>query len=396
MREGIKGRFYSFKKLKAFSVKNIKSKNVYWFHAASLGEFFQIEPIIKGIKKAGENNQIIVSFSSPSGINNVSNNFIDLKIYLPFDFPWTAQKILTLVKPKKIIFASYDIWPNFLWACKIKNIHLSIISAKIQRSSAKFSPVLRSFYQNLYRLFDTIYTITEDDIILFKELIGAKKIPIMSPMGNPRFDMIYNEFKHKKIIKNPISKRSQVILIGSSHSEDDLILIPALINLFKNFPKLRVIHAPHEPSKSQIKNLTKNYANYGLKPVILKDYESILSSTKKIIIVGEVGFLSDLYWLSLISYVGGGFSSGLHNIMEPAIASNPIVFGPRYHKFVEAKQSINLGGGFCAHDSIKLENVMEKLLSNKSLLLKSSKASFKLIEMNIGASKRIIDGLLFD
>ena len=155
-----------------------------------------------------------------------------------------------------------------------------------------------------------------------------------------------------------------------------------------------MIHAPHEPSKSQIKKLIKNYSNSGLKTVILNDYESILSSTKKIIIVGEVGFLSDLYWLSIISYVGGGFSSGLHNIMEPAIASNPIVFGPRHHKFVEAKQSINLGGGFCINDSISLENIMKKLLSNKSLLEKSSKASFKLIKKNTGASKRIIDSIL--
>ena len=122
-----------------------------------------------------------------------------------------CSKNTYISETKKNNFASYDIWPNFLWACKIKNIPLSIISAKIQRSSTKFLPVLKSFYQNLYRLFDTIYTITEDDKIIFKELIGAKKIPIMSPMGNPRFDMIYNEFKHKKIIKTQSPKETNYL-----------------------------------------------------------------------------------------------------------------------------------------------------------------------------------------
>ena len=74
-------------------------------------------------------------------------------------------------------------------------------------------------------------------------------------------------------------------MIGSSHSEDDLILFPALINLFKNFPELRVIHAPHEPSKSQIKNLIKNYSNSGLKTVILNDYESICLLQKKLLLL---------------------------------------------------------------------------------------------------------------
>ena len=89
-----------------------------------------------------------------------------------------------------------------------------------------------------------------------------------------------------------------------------------------------MIHAPHEPSKKQNKSIIKNYSKSGYESVILNDLESIKTSSKKIIIVGGVGFLADLYWLSTISYIGGGFSSGIHNIMEPAIASNPVVFGP--------------------------------------------------------------------
>ena len=130
--------------------------------------------------------------------------------------------------------------------------------------------------------------------------------------------------------------------------------------------------------------------------MILNNLESIQTSSKKIIIVGGVGFLADLYWLSTISYIGGGFSSGIHNIMEPAIASNPVIFGPKHLKFIEAKQSISFGGGYCINDTISLENIMKTLLTNESLLIKSSKASFKLIKKNIGASKKIINGILND
>ncbi len=396
VREGLKGRLSTKKKLEIFSNKIKANEDIYWFHAASLGEFHEIKPIIKGIKKIGVEKRIIVSFFSPSGFNNAFSSAIDLKIYLPFDFLWSIQKTLTVIRPKKIIFSSYDIWPNLLWACKIKNIHLSLVSAKIQRTSIKFSPIVRNFYKTIYSLFNTIYTITEEDKKIFKELIGFNNKSIISSKGNPRFDKIYNDFEHKRITKNPVSKRNLIILIGSSHPEDDLILFPALKNLFNTFYDLRVIHAPHEPRKKQIKSIKKNYSKLGYESMILNDFKSIKTSSKKIIIVGEVGFLADLYWLSTISYIGGGFSSGIHNIMEPAIASNPIIFGPKHLKFIEAEQLIALGGGYYVNDTISLENTMKTLLTDENLLIESGKASFELIKKNIGASKGIINGILND
>ena len=75
----------------------------------------------------------------------------------------------------------------------------------------------------------------------------------------------------------------------------------------------------------------------------------------------------------------GGFHQ-IHNIMEPAVASKPVIFGPKHLKFIEAKQSIILGGGYCINDTISFENIMKTLLTDKSLLIKSSKASFNLIK----------------
>ena len=396
IRQGLKGRFQTYKRLKLFMKKKHTINDIYWFHAASLGEFYQIKPIIEGMKKIKKENVMFISFSSPSGMNYAFSDAIDLKFYLPFDFPWTIQKVLTLVKPKKVIFATYDIWPNFVWFCKTKNIHLNVMSAKIGRHSIKCRPVIMNLYKSLYKLFDTIYTTTEKDKNRFERMVGSKVKPIVSSLGNPRFDKIFNDSKEFIDSKPTIQDREQIILIGSSHSRDDLIIIPALINLMTDFPKLRIIHAPHEPSHNCIKNIKDTYSKLGHDSIILKDLKSIESSKKGIIIVGEIGFLSKLYWLSIITYIGGGFSSGIHNIMEPAVASNPVVFGPKHQKFNEAELILRLGGGFCVYDTNSVENTFKKLLSDKSLLVKSGKASFNLILNNIGSSERIINGILLD
>tara|TARA_Y100000768_G_scaffold223159_1_gene168366 strand:- start:605 stop:1879 length:1275 start_codon:yes stop_codon:yes gene_type:complete len=396
LKEGLKGRFQTYERIKLFLGRKHTSNDIYWFHAASLGEFYQIKPIIEGMKKMKKDNVIFISFSSPSGMNYAFSDAIDLKFYLPFDFPWTIQKVLTLVKPKKVIFSTYDIWPNFIWFCKTKNIHLNVMAAKIEHHSIKYRPIIMNYYKSLYKLFDTIYTITEKDKNRFERIVGSKVKPITLSLGNPRFDKIFNDAKEFIDIKPTIQDREQIIVIGSSHSSDDLILIPALINLMADFPELRIIHAPHEPSHNYIKNIKDTYSKFGHDSIILNDLESIESSKKEIIIVGKVGFLSKLYWLSIITYIGGGFSSGIHNIMEPAVASNPVIFGPKYHKFSEAELILKLGGGFCVYDSNAVESAFKKLLLDKPLLKKSGKASFNLILNNIGSSERIINGILLD
>ena len=396
LREGLKGRFQTYDRLELFLKKKCSSNDIFWFHAASLGEFYQIKPIIEGMKKINDDNILFVSFSSPSGMNYAFSDAIDLKFYLPFDFPWTINKVLSMVKPKKVIFSTYDLWPNFLWFCKTKNIHINILSAKIEDSSIKLRPFVVNFYKSLYKLFDTIYTITEEDKYRFVKMIGFKDKPIISSLGNPRFDKIFDDSKEFIDRKPALVDRDQIILVGSSHSKDDIILIPALVNLMRDFPNLRIIHAPHEPNHNYTRKIKDMYSKFGYDSIILKDLESIESSKKGIIIVGEVGFLSKLYWLSIITYIGGGFSNGIHNIMEPAVASNPIIFGPNHKKFSEADIVIKLGGGFCVHNRNTIESKLKMLLSDKQLLEKSGKASFNLILNNIGSSKKIINGILFD
>ena len=119
IRAGFLGRLKSKKILNTF-IKNSKNdvKDVFWFHAASLGEYEQIKPVLSGLKEVEPNSYFILSVFSPSGYDYVKDDQIDCKIYLPFDFYWTIRACLLIVKPKKIIFAGYDVWPNLIWAAK--------------------------------------------------------------------------------------------------------------------------------------------------------------------------------------------------------------------------------------------------------------------------------------
>ena len=132
LRQGISGRFNSLSKLNLYFKSRSHSPIVYWFHAASLGEFYQVKPVLEGLKDVKPELKTIVSFSSPSGFNNAKSAAIDLKIFMPFDFPWSVRKALKIARPKKVIFASYDIWPNMIWIAGWRDIHTNMFAARVK------------------------------------------------------------------------------------------------------------------------------------------------------------------------------------------------------------------------------------------------------------------------
>ena len=161
-----------------------------------------MRPVLEGIKEIEPNSLAVVSFFSPSGYQNASSELIDLKVYLPFDFFWSVKRSLDLVQPKKLIFSSYDIWPNFIWYAKRKHIHTNIFALRLKNNSYKLKPVFRNFYRSDYKSFSTIYTISENDSLTIRFLIrkmnskkkkdrflylGRRKISIRNFNQNQRF-----------------------------------------------------------------------------------------------------------------------------------------------------------------------------------------------------------------
>ena len=137
IRNGFIGRLKTRRKLADFKNNTSFSEN-YWFHVSSHGEYQQVQSIIAELKKDNSIG-IIVSFFSPSGFNNVHDNNIDCKIYLPFDFLISLYRSLKIVKPSKFIIASYDVWPNVISICKILGIKTLLISLRIHPNSFKLS-----------------------------------------------------------------------------------------------------------------------------------------------------------------------------------------------------------------------------------------------------------------
>ncbi len=111
-----------------------------------------------------------------------------------------------------------------------------------------------------------------------------------------------------------------------------------------------------------------------------------------VLIIDNVGMLSRIYQYAVITYIGGGFNkSGIHNTLEAAVWGKPVIFGPNYQKFKEARELIKTGGAFSINNANQLKQVLEIFLSDHAMLNQSGNAAKKYILKNQGATEKIIN-----
>ena len=393
IRVGLAGRFESIHILnKYFNQDNIKS-NIYWFHCSSHGEYLQVEQIINGLKKKDNNSIILLSFFSPSGFVNCKNDNVDCKIYLPFDFLWTIKKAIKIVNPNAIILANNDIWYNFLNVSQSKNIKTYLIGAESKQFHKNILSTAYYIYKPIYFSFSKIFAVDENDQKNIFNYLKNKTISEIPVTGNPRFDQVIQRSKkqHERG-KIDISKREDILLMASMHKEDRNMILAQLIKYLKN-TNIQVYWISHEPNSQENKYLSNIFNRNSLSTEVIDSIKSIGQVNSRIVIINAVGVLADLYWITKVTYVGGGFSSGVHNLMEPAVAGVPMIFGPRYKKFKEAVEIVSQNAGFSISKSIDFNDFLNFYFNSEENLIHSSESARNIILNHSGASVKILNHL---
>ena len=374
------GRKNSFKILR--EEINPTDKNI-WFHVASLGEFEIAKPLIESLKSKMGDLKIIVTFFSPSGLENSKDyKFADSMVYLPIDLSVNAKKFIKIVNPKVAVFIKNDIWSNYIYYLKQNNSIIYSISSKFNESQFYFKFYGIWFLEKLRNI--NYFYVQDFDSKNILENYSLKNISIS---GDSRFSSVIKTLEENKSIKNIekfIDKKK--CFIAGSVWEKDINLINKVV-LENN---IKSIIAPHDISSNFIKKLENLYGNNAVKFSCLNSKDDF---NKKILIIDSIGSLKYIYKYGYVSYIGGGMSNnGLHNILEPAVFSCPVIIGKNYKGFSEAKDLIELGGVYSVKNSDEFSKVFSEL-DDTELRIRSGKINFNYILKSVEKNSIILNSL---
>ncbi len=383
-----------------------KSGKVLWVHVASLGEFEQGRPIIEAFRETNPDWQIVLSFFSPSGFS-IRKNYphADFVCYLPADTRRNARDFLDIIQPDLVIFVKYEFWANFLFALKRRATPTLLVSA-LFRPGQPFFKWYGGFWRQMLGCFGHIFSQNEHSAHLLRSA-GFENITVAGDTRIDRVLRLAEAVKKNAVVEAflsaqpsppshpPSSPRGNgmgagsSLIAGSTWPADEALLLPLLGD--PAFAGRHMIIAPHEPSEKHLAQLTAQLTQPYLRYSACANGEAIPDGAR-LLLIDNVGLLNTLYAYGRVAYIGGGFGKGIHNTLEPAAFGLPILFGPKYEKFEEARQFVASGGAFPVHNAEELANALRKL-QDPAFYAQASRAVRAFLEENRGATDAVLKHL---
>ncbi|MCY7408994.1 MAG: 3-deoxy-D-manno-octulosonic acid transferase, partial [Chitinophagales bacterium] len=351
-----------------------------WFHCASVGEFEQGRPVMEAYRKNFPQHKIVLTFFSPSGFE-LRKNYCgaDYIFYLPLDTKANAKKFISLIQPQLAVFVKYEFWKNHLLELQKQKVKTILISA-VFRSNQIFFKWYGKEFLKLLKIFECIFLQDENSLQLLKNY----GIENASVAGDTRYDRVWQIAQAPKeiqFIKN-FKANKKLFVAGSTWNDDEKIILQLVASTNDDW---KFVIVPHEIDTEHLK-LLKNSSPNSITSSASNTTDEI--ADHKILIVDEVGLLSSIYQYADIAFIGGGFGKGIHNTLEAAVFGIPVLFGPNYKKFNEAKALIENGGGKAVKDFEELKTAFAfyQLQENIS----SGKKNYDWVLENCGATEKIM------
>ena len=353
-----------------------------WFHAASLGEFEQGRPLIERIRKDYPQYKILQTFFSPSGYE-VRKNYdgADIVCYLPFDTPSNVRKFIDLVNPCMVFFVKYEFWQNYLNELHKRSIPVYSVSS-IFRPGQVFFRWYGKSYQQVLKTFAHLFVQNQES----KKLLAGIGVNNTTVVGDTRFDRVLDICAAAKQL--PLVQKFKgdalTFVAGSSWGPDEDIFI----KYFNAHPEMKLIIAPHVVNDSHMKEIMAK-----LNRPCIRYTQATEENVQQAdcLIIDCYGLLSSIYRYGEISYIGGGFGVGIHNVLEAAVYGIPVIFGPNNKKFREAQHLLANKGGFEINDYEDFETLMDKFLADEAYLKQSGKSAGDYVKNNSGAMEKIVN-----
>lgn len=357
-----------------------------WFHAASLGEFEQGRPLMEYLRKTHPEYKILLTFFSPSGYE-VRKNYegADIICYLPLDTIRNARRFLRAIKPVMAFFIKYEFWYNYLHILQHRGIPTYSVSS-IFRPDQIFFQWYGKGYGRVLKCFTHFFV----QNIESKNLLAKLDIHDVEVVGDTRFDrvlQIKEASKQLPIVEKFTENTSKVFIAGSSWLPDEEVFLK-YFNLHKDWKLIVAPHVIGEDHLAQIFELLKGRR-------VVRYTEATEENVKdaEVLIIDCFGLLSSIYHYGTISYVGGGFGVGIHNVLEAAVWDIPVIFGPNNKRFQEAQGLIMAGGGFEINDYQSFRDLMMRFETDEMFLQTSKKHAGEFVKGRAGATEKIMGSL---
>ena len=318
-----------------FNVLRNKNKKLIWFHAASIGEFNSILPILSELNKKQHYEFLITTTTLSSsllagdllkGMSNVQHRF------LPLDVKFLIDKFVNLWEPNLIFLVDSEVWPNLLLKVNKEKIPLTLLNGRITHKTYKRWKLFPETAKKIFGLFDLCLA-SNLETKKYLEEFNCKKVYFY---GNIK---LVNKIDQSKIhnVSSDILTKKNFWLAASIHKDEEIICLKTHYQLKKKYRDILSIIAPRHIER--VKKIESLCIENNLKFQILKEGEKI-SADSEIVILNTFGVLQNYFKYAKSVLIGKSLikklkNDGGQNPIDAAKLGCKVYHGPYVYNFKE-------------------------------------------------------------
>lgn len=305
------------------------------------------KPILAALRAEMPDAKIALSSTTDAGRELaqklLQNKEIDLCFGFPLDLPVAIVPVLNAIRPGAIGFVETELWPNLLHIAHKRQIATFLLNGRVSDNLLKTAPKLGPLWKWMSGNVTQFLMRGDDDAERLRSLgVAQEKIMVA---GDVKLEapLIDASLSRKQWRERLGLTNEQLVVAGSTHDGEEVMLLSAFATLREKMPSLRLALAPRHLDRAGEVARHIEAAHFR----VARRSENAQPAEDAVYLLDSVGELADFYAAGDVALVGGTLiQRGGHNLLEPVVRGVPVVFGPSVDNFRPAAELIlkhNLG-----------------------------------------------------
>ena len=362
-----------------------------WVHAVSVGEVLAVVGLIRELRSRYPEFPVYVSTTTLAGQKLARERFGEENVfYFPLDLGFAIRSYLQALRPKLIIVAETEFWPNFIRLAHEFGASIAIVNSRISDRSLPGYKRSRRWLQPLLSLIDVFLaqSATDRDRLI---AIGAPAERVQVS-GNLKFEIAAPKETILTVeLRRAIAALTPVLVCGSTVEGEEEILLQAFKQILRQLPQAVMVLAPRHPERFE--SVAQLVDESGMSFWRRSGWRGA-PLAGGVFLLDSIGELASIYSLATVAFVGGSLvPRGGHNILEPAQFEKAIVVGPHTENFREIVQIFLAQGAVQVAPKENLGEILLLLLQNLPMRERLGHDARAVIQANQGSTARTLAAL---
>ena len=391
-----------------------------WLQAVSVGEMLVALKLVKALRARVPGLPLILSTTTTTGFRLAKERAgPDVEVvYSPIDLLPMVRRTFRVLRPAALVIVDGGLWPNQLWEARRRRLPTALVNARLsprsERRFRRFPRLSAALFESLglvcvseptdpprwtalgvpperIRYTGSIKYDDQDPAVAAADP-GCGEQP--SPGTPPHLEAL--------LAAAGIPADWPVLLGGSTHAGEELILAKTYLALRQTHPALVLMLAPRhvertaaiieelQPLGIAVRRRTNPQAVVTAKP------SAMASSSAEVLVLDTTGELKDWYAAATLVFIGKSLTAvGGQNPGEAISAGRPVIVGPHMENFADLMRSLLAADAILQiADAAGLLAACDHLLRDAGARTRLAAAAYQQLKAHRGAARRSAAWLL--